>query len=118
MVVTDDKLHTNTACTNYATTVLTQKKDPAYQLDVYVAPVDTNILIGDRIPVTIPNENLAATNFDVISVEHMIPEDATHAVLLSNERARQILKITDPRAAIRGVRIDVLDQAQRRRIIR
>jgi len=116
MVVTDDKLHSTTACTNYATTLLAQKKDPAYQLDVYVAPIDTNILIGDRIPITIANENLTAVPFDVISVEHMIPEDLTHAVLLSNERARQVLKITDPRATMRGLHFDVLDQAQRRKV--
>jgi hypothetical protein len=118
MVVTDDKLHSNVACANYAATVMTQKKYPADQLHVYVAPIDTNILIGDRMPVTIPNENLPGTNFDVISVEHMIPEDMTHAILLSNERARQVLKITDPRAAIRTLHIDVLDQTQRRKVVR
>jgi hypothetical protein len=33
-------------------------------------PFNTNILLGDRCPVTITHENLSAFNMDVVAVEH------------------------------------------------
>jgi hypothetical protein len=116
MVVVDDKLHSNTECVNTAAMLKAQKITAPIQLDILM-PMDTNILIGDRIPITIPNENLSAVNFDVISVEHMIPPATTHATLVNNERTRHVLKTTSTPEILKGIGAKSAEHLQRRKII-
>ena len=117
MVIVDDKLHSNTECANVGAMLKAMKKDPSIQLDLTV-PLDTNILIGDRIPITIPNENLTATNFDVISVEHSLPPAETRVILVSNERTREVFKSTSPAEIIKGLKEQSSEHIQRKKIIR
>jgi hypothetical protein len=67
---TDDNLGSDAECETRAKTLLYQYKDPPKQATVTVHGTD-NILLGDRIPLTIPSENISAVNFDVIAVEQM-----------------------------------------------
>jgi len=101
-VITDERIHSNTEASNYAATWKAQKKDAALQLDI-ITPLDTNILVGDRIPITIVNENLAAVDFDVIRVKHSIGMDGawSHPTLISRERQRSPLKTTDTATILR-----------------
>jgi hypothetical protein len=66
--VTDDNLHSDADCEVRAKTLLYQLKDMPIELDLTLKG-DNNILVGDRIPVTLQYENLSAVDFDVISVE-------------------------------------------------
>lgn len=66
---TDENLSTTTDCEKRAKTLLYQLKDPVVRADVTVNGC-TNIKIGDRIPLTIPAEDLTASNFDVVAVTH------------------------------------------------
>ena len=104
-VITDDRVHSTAEVTNYAATWKAQKKDATLQLDV-ITPLDTNILIGDRIPITIPNENLTGIiDFDVIRVKHSINTDGalSLATLVSRERQRSPLKTTDTATILRDL---------------
>ena len=67
----DDHLTSNTECEKRAKTFLYQLKDPATRLDVTTRG-NPNILIGDRLSMTIPAEGISAENFDVVSVTHML----------------------------------------------
>jgi hypothetical protein len=39
-------------------------------------PGNTNILVGDRIPVTLPLDNITAQDMDVVAVEHNYTQNA------------------------------------------
>lgn len=67
----DDHLTSNSDCEKRAKTFLYQLKDLVTRLDV-TTPGNPNILIGDRLSMTIPAENISAENFDVVSVTHML----------------------------------------------
>jgi hypothetical protein len=66
---TADDLLSNLECTIRAETLKYQLKDPIIRVDIFTRG-NTNIKIGDRIPLTLPVENITATNFDVVSVDH------------------------------------------------
>lgn len=105
-LVIDDRIHSTTEASNYAATVKDRFKDVPLQLDV-IMPMDTNMLIGDRIPITIAHENLSAQDFDVIRVEHVMSEETgflTRATLVSKERMRSPLMTTDYTAILREMR--------------
>jgi len=72
----DEKLRSDSDCEKRAQTMLYQLKDPPIQLDVIVKPGSNNLLIGDRIPMTIPAEGISAQNFDIISVEQFLNAQA------------------------------------------
>ena len=106
MVVTDDRIHSNTEATNYAASLKARYKDAPIQLNV-ITPMDTNILVGDRIPITITNENLSAIDFDVIQVEHIMDNNGgflTNSILVSKERMRSPLQTTDFATYLRDMR--------------
>ena len=67
----DDHLTSNSECERGAKTFLYQMKDLVTRLDV-TTPGNPNILIGDRLSMTIPAEGISAENFDVVSVTHML----------------------------------------------
>lgn len=65
----DDTLLAASDCSVRAETLLYQLKDPAVRIDV-TTPGNTNILVGDRLSMTIPAEGISAANYDVVSVAH------------------------------------------------
>jgi len=67
--ITDDKLHSDSACEQRAETLEDLLKDPPKQITL-VTPGNSNVLVGDRLSMTIPAENISAVNFDVLSVEN------------------------------------------------
>ena len=69
--LTDDKLHSDGEYQKRGETLLYQHKDPPIQI-IVTAKGDNNILVGDRIPLTIPAENITAQNYDVISVDQTL----------------------------------------------
>jgi len=106
MLVVDDRIHSNTDASNYAAVLKDRYKNVPLQLDVLM-PLDTNLLIGDRIAVTIANENLSAQNFDVIQVEQGMTKElgfTTAATLVSEERIRHLLKTTSGAEILRDIK--------------
>jgi hypothetical protein len=95
---TDENLLSNEACEVRAQTLLYQLKDEIVRVDITVIG-DTNLRIGDRIPITIPAENIAAQNFDVITVNHDFSSSGftstISAVNSGNTRKLPPLGITD-----------------------
>jgi len=118
--VVDNRIHSNTDASNYAAVLKDRYKDVPLQLDV-VMPLDTNLLIGDRIPITIPKENLSAQNFDVITVEHIMAKDMgalTRGTLVSKARMRVPLKTTDSNVILRDMQTRTEDLITNRTVIK
>jgi hypothetical protein len=105
LVVVDDRLHSTADAQNMAAMLLAKHKDPFLQLDI-TTPMDTNILIGDRIPITIANEGLTAQDFDVIRVEHTMDQNGflTKSTMISQARVRSPSKVTNPEVIMRGLK--------------
>jgi hypothetical protein len=70
LVVKDESLQSDSDCQSRAQTLVYQKKDPPTQITVAVLPGSNNLLVGDRLSMTIPAEGITAQNYDVLSVEH------------------------------------------------
>lgn len=88
--VTDDKLHSDSDCQKRGETMLFQMKDPPTQITVTVAGND-NILVGDRLSMTIPAENISAANYDVLSVEQSLTTNGgfrTKATMVDSANVR------------------------------
>jgi hypothetical protein len=66
---TDNNLTSNAECEVRAQTLLYQLKDPITRVDLQCEG-DVNLLIGDRLPLTIPAEEISAVNFDIVASEH------------------------------------------------
>lgn len=119
MVVVDDTIHSNTAATSYAAYLKARYKDVPMQLDITL-PLDTNILLGDRIPITLANETqldgsaLSNVDFDVIRVEQTITNEGglTNATLVSLPRMRDPVKTTDNPTVLREMKQHSLDIAK------
>jgi hypothetical protein len=119
-VITDDRVHSNAEATNYVATWKAQKKDATLQLDV-ITLLDTNILVGDRIPITIPNENLTGIlDFDVIRVRHSIGMEGalSRSTLISRERQRSPLKTTDTATILRDLQKQSTNMLDSRNIVK
>jgi hypothetical protein len=69
LTVVNDLLNSDAECEIHAETLTYQQKDPVVRVDVTIAG-NTNMLVGDQIPLTIPAEAIAADNFYATSVEH------------------------------------------------
>lgn len=67
-VIINDLLNSDAECETHGKTLLYQQKDPVTRLDLVLIG-NTNVLLGDQIPITIPPENISAQNFYVTSVE-------------------------------------------------
>jgi len=120
MLVVDDRIHSNTHASNYAAVLKDRHKDVPLQLDV-VMPLDTNLLIGDRIPITIAKENLSAQDFDVIIVEHLMTKELgtlTRGTLVSKARMRTALKTTDSNVILRDMKTRTEDLITNRTVIK
>jgi hypothetical protein len=70
---TDENLLSNDECNKRAESLLMQLKEKTVALS-FTVPGNINILRGDRIPLTLPPDNITAIDFDVVSVEHFIDQ--------------------------------------------
>jgi len=107
MEVTDDKLHSDSDCEKRAKTLLYQLKDPPTQIEV-ITPLNTNILVGDRLIMTIPAEGINTVNYDVISVEHIVAgkDFETHAIMVNSASTRESI-VTTPVKELANIRKNV-----------
>jgi len=111
--VTDEKLLSDSDCEKRAETILYMKKDPPVQI-VVTTLGNMNILVGDRLSMTIPAENISAANYDVISVEHSISSQGfiTKATTLDSANIRQpvtqdsIMLLSDLNRQLKELSID------------
>jgi hypothetical protein len=77
-----------------------------------ITPLDTNLLPGDRIPITLASETqldgtvLSAVNFDLIRVEHNILKEGgtSKAMLTSIPTLRYPVQTTDPITQMRFIK--------------
>lgn len=74
IVVVNDDLTSDSECQSHAETLLYQRKDPVVRLDVTTA-LNTNILIGDRLSMTIAAEGISSANYDVVAVDHFFDSE-------------------------------------------
>ncbi len=81
--VTDDRLTSDTECDKRAEALLMQKKDLPIQIEIITAG-DTNILVGDRVPITIPAEAITAQNYDITTFEHLFSKEFTSKTTMVN----------------------------------
>jgi len=92
--VTDDKLHSDAECEERARTLLSQLKDPPIQITVEIVG-NSNVLVGDRLSMTIPAENISA-NYDVLAVEQSFSSQGyiTKATMVDSANVREEIEIT------------------------
>jgi len=67
---TDDQLLTAEETLARARTLMYTQKDRVLRLD-FTVPGNSNVLVGDRLTMTLPPSNISAVAFDVASVDHM-----------------------------------------------
>jgi len=90
--VTHDRLASDSQCTQYAQTLLYQKSAIPIQIDMVVLG-NPNVLVGDRLPITIPAEGISAQNYDVIEVGQLLDTRGylTMVTMVNSENIRQPL---------------------------
>lgn len=88
----DDKLKSDTECTQRAETILFMRKDLPIQIKIAVLGND-NVLVGDRLSMTIPSEAISAVNYYVFVVENTMNLDnwITQATMVNSVNTRQTL---------------------------
>jgi hypothetical protein len=72
-VYQDNRITSDAQAANVANTLLYLLKNPVTRVKVPVAG-NTNILLGDQLALTIPQEGLSAASFDVLSVDHYLAQ--------------------------------------------
>ena len=85
---TDENLLSDNDCLQRANTLLMQLKEKTIAVEL-ITPGNTNIKIGDRIPLTLPPDNISGIDFDVVSVEHAYANSGfqtTAEMLYSNDK--------------------------------
>ena len=99
--ITDDKLHSDSACEQRAETLLYQLKDPPTQLTV-TTPGNANLLVGDRLTITIAAEGISAQPYDVTAVENTFSAAgwSTTVTMMNSANARSTLP-TSPTRKVR-----------------
>jgi hypothetical protein len=87
----DANLNSAAQCQSRQETLLYQQKDRILRLD-FTVPGNTNILLGDRIPITLPIDNVSAVDFDVASVTHVFKDNGylTTAHCLNTANTRRL----------------------------
>lgn len=120
LVHIDEVLHSDSDCEKRAKALCYQKSGVPYRLDFQVAG-NPNILIGDRIPITIDPDDLTSVNFDVLSVEQVLSGDPvgwrTNVVTLNTADLRTPPATTMPEFLIRE-KLENLLVAKGRLIVR
>jgi len=99
LIVKDDKLHSDSDCQKRGETMLYQLKDPPTQIDVVVEGND-NILIGDRLSMTIAAEGISAANYDVINVANFLDVKGwvTTASMVNSANTREAVTVDSVKA--------------------
>ena len=103
---TDDNLLSDAECEVRANTLLYQLKDPVTRLDWSLPTGTLNLKLGDRIPVTIPQESFVAENFDVVSVmqDWNLEGWVTSASLVDTANSRNLPPVTPQGATLKQMR--------------
>ncbi len=104
----DNRLTSDSDCAKRAETILLTNKSLPKQVEVSVIG-NTNVLIGDRVLLTIPAENISAVLFDIVTVEHQFPTEHgfdTKATMLNSLNTRQLLEV-QPIQAIANLKRDM-----------
>jgi hypothetical protein len=104
--VVDDRLRTNVECTGRAQSLLWQKKDAPTQIEATVIG-DTNLLVGDRLSVTLAGEGITAENYDLINVDHYLTGKnlTSKVVLVNSENMRSPIETNIMRSLIKQSRL-------------
>jgi hypothetical protein len=100
---TDEELYSDNECMLRAKAILAQLKDPAEYLTVRSTVIDygtTPILAGDKIHVTLPNENVDA-DFRILSVEYYV-DAKTQTLEITMELGREVPLLADYLYALRS----------------
>jgi hypothetical protein len=85
---TDENLLSDDDCTKRANSLLMQLKEKTIAVELTTLG-NTNIKIGDRIPLTLPPDNISGIDFDVVSVEHAYANSGFQTIaemLYSNDK--------------------------------
>jgi len=106
---TSETLHSNNECFARAKTLLYQLKNPITQLTCKLNG-NTNVLVGDRIPITLSREGYSAKNFDVLNVEHVLDQGFhTFVTMTDSVDTRKPSESTNQVAILRGIKRDIAD---------
>jgi len=91
--VSDGRLTSDTLCSERAQTVLYQKSGQPIQIDLVIVG-NPNVLVGDRIQMTIPSEGISAQDYDVIAVGQGLTTRGfrTDVTMLNSEDVREPLQ--------------------------
>jgi hypothetical protein len=103
LVEVDEELYSDNECTLRANALLNYLKDPAEYLTIKSTVVDygsTPLLAGDKIHVTLPNENVDA-DFRILSVEYHI-DAKTQTLEIALELGRETPLLADYLYALRS----------------
>ena len=103
LVDTDEELYSDNECMLRAKAILAQLKDPAEYLTVRSTVIDygtTPLLPGDKIHVTLPNENVDA-DFRILNVEYRV-DAKTQTLEIALELGREVPLLADYLYALRS----------------
>jgi hypothetical protein len=107
LTVVNDLLNSDAECQIHAETLLNQRKDPVVRLDLKVNG-NKNILVGDRLPITLAAENISGQYFYVVSVEQHFAKEPegwnTIATLVDTLNTRNIPSATPQDAILKELR--------------
>jgi hypothetical protein len=93
---TDEELYSDNECMLRAKAVLAERKDPAEYITVTSTVIDygtTPLLPGDKIHVTLPNENVDA-DFRILNVEYYV-DAKTQTLEITLELGREVPLLAD-----------------------
>jgi hypothetical protein len=117
LVITDENLRSDAMCESRAKTLLYQHKDPVTRLDFTVLG-NTNIILGDRLEITLGLEGLSSTYFYVTTVEHIFSVDEgwkTTATALDTVSSRNIPTIRESETLANSIkRLQQISRNQKR----
>jgi len=103
LVEVDEELYSDNECMLRAKAILAQLKDPREYLTIRSTVIDygtTPLLPGDKIHVTLPNENVDA-DFRILSVEYLV-DAKTQTLEITLELGREMPLLADYLYALRS----------------
>lgn len=114
----DDVLRSQGDCEKRGETLLYQKKDPPTQIEI-VTKGNTNILIGDRLSISIPAENISSASYDVIEVEHTSPPFRTRVLMVNSANIRRAAASTSMAYLLRDIneRVGLIGRSEKTRFV-
>ncbi len=104
-VIVDDTLTSDADCEKRAQTILFQTKDPVNRLEPVVKGTN-NILLGDRLTITLPPENIFAQYYYVTGVENQLDSNGwtTTPTLSSTVNTRRLPTLSDNEAIVASIK--------------